>query len=304
MKRQPPFRFCTHDNACGRNEVKSEQYEASVCVYLRHMYFFCVCLCLFFFSPQENFTASPTTVTVCLVMLSESVLLPPLFQSALRYLFMFISWNPGGNQGWLANKEELNCLAFFSPKWDAQAGLTGNSGVHSVKKPNQNKEQPLEHFWFGPPPALCCRLLHLSVCFYLFRRTRRPSQAWLMWMPPAGRRQQQQQQRQQPPRLTSRPQVPPSTLLLWRLLPAVWPRLREFRCVLSAARFPGPATRWRTTPLTLPSCAPTASTSSAVSPSMSCSTSFSMMLLCPPCPLHRSFFLLTYSLLTYVSGIE
>lgn len=139
----------------------------------------------------------------------------------------------------------------------------------------------MEHFGFGPPPALCCPLLHLSVCFHLFRRTRRPSRAWLMWMPPAGRRQQQQQ-RQQPPRLTSSPQVPPSTLSLWRLLPALWPRLWEFRCVLSAARFPGPATRWRTTPLTHPSCAPTASTSSAVSPSMSCSTFFSMMLLCPP----------------------
>lgn len=71
-------------------------------------------------------------------MLSESVLLPPLFQSALRYFMFLSSCVLVGilveiRAGWQTKNKLIVWL--FSPKCDAQAGLTGNSGVHSVKKP-------------------------------------------------------------------------------------------------------------------------------------------------------------------------
>lgn len=72
------------------------------------------------------------------------------------------------------------------------------------------------------------------------RRTRPPRQERRPWTPPEGRRQR--------PPASSHPQVAHFRVWPWRPLPAVWPGARPFRCVASAVPFPGPATRWRSTP--------------------------------------------------------
>lgn len=72
--------FYRTDEAYGPCAVKSAEYAV-------HILF--ICLCVVFFILQGNFTASPTTVTVCLATLRERGLLPPLLQSLLRYLFLF-----------------------------------------------------------------------------------------------------------------------------------------------------------------------------------------------------------------------
>lgn len=152
-------------------------------------------------------------------MLRERGLLPPLLRSQLRYLFMFTSWNPGGNPGRLANKGEINCLVYLQ---NACAHHVGNQMVHW-------------HLVSFPTVDIAC----LS---YVCRRTRRPKPLRRLWMPPEGRRQQQ------PRRPSSSLQVVHFPLLLRWLRPAVWPWAWESRCVPSAARSPGPATRWHTTP--------------------------------------------------------
>lgn len=92
--------FCRTDKAYGLCEVKSAQYIYFY-ISLSWVYLF---ICLSVSSVlQGNFTASRTTVIVCLAMPRERGLLPPLLQSLLRYLFLFTSWNPGGNQACLTN---------------------------------------------------------------------------------------------------------------------------------------------------------------------------------------------------------
>lgn len=72
------------------------------------------------------------------------------------------------------------------------------------------------------------------------RRTRPPRQERWPWTPPEGRRRC--------PPASSHPQVAHFRVWPWRLLPAAWPGARPLRCVASAVPFPGPATRWRSTP--------------------------------------------------------